>query len=133
MKIGEVARRTRFTVEAIRFYEKQGLIEEPPRSPSGYRQYAEGVVARLDFIQRSKELGFSLREVEELLALRDSPDAHSREVKGRAEAKVRDIERKIRNLQEMRDALSKLASSCSGEGPTRECAILTALGTGDEL
>lgn len=133
MKIGEAARRTRLTVEAIRFYEKQGLIEEPPRSPSGYRQYPEGVVARLDFIQRSKELGFSLREVEELLALRDSPDARSSDVKERAEAKIRDIERKLRDLREMKEALSKLTRSCNGEGPTRECAILTAIEIGDEL
>src|SRR5690625_135298 len=133
MKIGEVARRTRLTVEAFRCYEKQGLIEEPPRSPSGYRQYAEGAVARLNFIQRSKELGFSLREVDELLALRDSPDAHSSDVKARAEAKIRDIERKIRDLREMKEALTKLASSCNGEGPTRKCAILAAIETGDEL
>src|SRR5690625_7878680 len=97
MKIGEVARRTRLTVEAIRFYEKQGLIEEPPRSPSGYRQYAEGVVARLDFIQRSKELGFSLREVDELLALRDSPDAHSSDGKERGEATIREDGGRIRD------------------------------------
>lgn len=133
MKIGEVARRTGLTVEAIRFYEKQALIEEPPRSPSGYRDYSEGVVNRLDFIQRSKGLGFSLREVEELLALRDSPDARSSEVKERAEAKMRDIERKIRDLREMKAVLSKLTRFCDGEGPTRECAILSAIETGDEL
>ena len=132
MKIGEAARRTRLTVEAIRFYEKQGLIEEPPRSRSGYRQYPESAVARLDFIQRSKELGFSLREVKELLALRDRPDARSRDVKERAEAKVRDIEQKISDLQAMKASLSKLARTCDGHGSTQECAILTAIEVGGD-
>jgi MerR family mercuric resistance operon transcriptional regulator len=132
MKIGEVARRTGLTVEAIRFYERQGLIEEPPRSRSRYRDYPEEVVSRLDFIQRSKELGFSLREVGELLALRDRPDARSSDVKERAGAKVREIERKIRALRGMKTSLSRLARACDGEGPTRACAILTAIETGNE-
>jgi MerR family transcriptional regulator, copper efflux regulator len=132
MKIGEVARRSGVAVETVRFYEKQGLLDEPPRSYSGYRQYSDDAVARLAFIQRSKGLGFSLKEIEELLALRDHPDAASGDVKTRAEAKIAEIERKIRDLRQMRETLTKLVRSCSGEGPTSECAILNTIETGKQ-
>ncbi len=132
MKIGEVARRSGVAVETVRFYEKQGLLDEPPRSYSGYRQYAEEAVARLAFIQRSKGLGFSLREIEELIALRDRPETTSADVKARAEAKIVEIDRKLRDLRQMRETLTRLARSCSGEGPTSACIILNTIETGEE-
>ena len=127
LTIGQVARRAEVGVETVRFYERQGLLEEPARKESGYRQYTEDVVARLRFIRRAKELGFTLKEIAELLALRLDPDTSCAEVRGRANAKIDYIDAKIRDLQRMRQALDKLVASCKGRGPIRACAILDAL------
>lgn len=128
LTIGQVARRTGVGVETVRFYERQGLLEEPARKDSGYRQYDGGVVARLHFIRRAKELGFSLKEIKELLALRVDPTTTCAEVKSRAEAKLADVEAKIQALRRMQKVLQKLTTACSGRGPTSECPILDALG-----
>lgn len=128
LTIGQVARRTGVGVETVRFYERQGLLEEPARKDSGYRQYEGGVVARLHFIRRAKELGFSLKEIKELLALRVDPTTTCAEVKSRAEAKLADVEAKIQALRRMQKVLQKLTTACSGRGPTSECPILDALG-----
>ena len=128
LTIGQVARRAGLGIETMRFYERRGLLEEPARKASRYRQYTEEVVARLGFIRRAKELGFSLQEIAELLALREGPDTTCGEVRERAEAKIADIEAKIRDLGGMRKALLKLTASCQGRGPVSECPILEALG-----
>lgn len=127
MTIGQVARRSGLGIETVRFYERNGLIEEPPRRASGYRQYGEDVVTRLRFIRRAKELGFSLREIKELLSLRLQPETTCAHVKNRAEVKIADIEEKIQSLLRMKAALVKLTAACSGEGPVSECPILEAL------
>ncbi|MBI5252502.1 MAG: MerR family DNA-binding protein [Desulfomonile tiedjei] len=129
MTIGEVARRSGFGIETVRFYERNGLIQEPPRRASGYRQYPEEVVSRLRFIKRAKELGFSLKEIKELLSLRIQPGTTCADVKKRAEVKIADIDEKIQSLLRMKSALAKLTAGCSGEGPARECPILEALET----
>ncbi len=116
----------------MRFYERQRLIEEPPRRDSGYREYPEAVVARLRFIQRAKELGFSLREIKELLALRLYPETTCAEVRSRTEAKIADIDAKLRTLRRMKMALVELTRSCSGRGPVTECPILDALEPGEK-
>jgi len=105
MTIGKVAKQAGVGVETVRFYEREGLLEEPPRRPSGYRQYPQDTVERLQFIKRAKELGFSLKEVKELLALRITPGTTCGQIKKRAEAKVNDIEDRIRSLQRMKRAL----------------------------
>jgi MerR family mercuric resistance operon transcriptional regulator len=127
MTIGQLAKTARVGIETIRFYERQGLIQEPPRKESGFRQYPDEVVARLRFVHRAKELGFSLKEIKELLALRVDPDTNCADVKSRAEAKVADIEDKIETLQKMKLALVKLTRSCRSQGPISECPILAAL------
>jgi MerR family mercuric resistance operon transcriptional regulator len=127
LTIGQVARQGGVGIETVRFYERQGLVDEPARKESGYRQYPENVVARLRFIKRAKELGFSLKEIKQLIALRFDPATSCADVKQQAEAKVADIEAKIRDLQRMRKALLKLAASCKGRGPVQECSILEAL------
>ena len=127
LTIGQVARRAGIGIETMRFYERQGLIKEPPRRDSGYRQYPDDVVARLRFIKRAKELGFSLKEIKELLALRVDPETTCAEVKSRAQAKIVDVEAKILALQRIRKALVKLTTVCRGSGPTSECPILDAL------
>ena len=132
LTIGQVARQAEVGVETVRFYERQGLLDEPARRESGYRQYPEEVVARLRFIRRAKELGFSLKEIKELLALRVDPTTTCREVKERAEAKIADIEGKIASLLRMKKALSKVTAVCRGQGPTGECPILDALDKEEE-
>ncbi|MCI0462003.1 MAG: MerR family DNA-binding protein [Gemmataceae bacterium] len=127
LTIGQVARRAGVGIETVRFYERQGLLEEPPRKESGYRQYPADVVSRLRFIKRAKELGFSLREIKELLALRFDPDTTCAEIRQRATAKIADIEAKLRDLQRMKQALVKLTQACKGSGPLWECSILEAL------
>jgi Hg(II)-responsive transcriptional regulator len=125
--IGEVARRAGVGVETVRFYERQGLLEVPARRQSGYRQYTEDAVSRLQFIRRSKELGFSLKEIGELLALRVSADATVADVKRCAEAKIADIEGRIHDLQMTKKALQKLTALCPGHGELGDCPILKAL------
>lgn len=127
LTIGQVADQAGVGVETVRFYERQGLLEEPARRESGYRQYPQDVVSRLRFIKRAKELGFSLKEIKELLALRVDPTTTCKEVREQATAKIADIEEKIASLLRMKKALVKLTTACRGQGPTSECPILDAL------
>lgn len=129
LTIGQVARSAEVGVETVRFYERQGLLEEPARKESGYRQYDEGIAARLRFIRRAKELGFSLKEIKGLLALRVDPTTTCAEVRSKAAAKLADVEEKIQALQRIKKALVKLTTVCRGRGPISECPILEALET----
>ncbi len=133
LTIGKVARRTGIGVETIRFYEREKLLPEPARDPSnGYRRYPESTVARLQFIARAKELGFTLRETRELLELRAGP-ATCGTVRAKAEEKLGDVRRKIEDLRRIERALRTLAEACPGEGALDDCPILGALegGFGD--
>ncbi len=121
MKIGEVAKAAGIGIDAIRFYEREGLIAEPARRPSGYRVYPPDVVLSLRFIRRAEVLGFSLKEIAELLFLETGAEGTAADVKALAEAKLADIEQRIRALQRMRRALRKATESCTGEGPTSGC------------
>ena len=125
--IGHVAKRTGISIEAIRFYERKGLIDAPARTDSGYRQFAEDHIQRLLFIQQAKSLGFSLMEIKELLSIKEDPETGSREVKSLAKTKLQSIEEKIKILQRMKKTLKALVDSCPGEGPKRDCPILEAL------
>ncbi|MCA9145473.1 MAG: Hg(II)-responsive transcriptional regulator [Planctomycetaceae bacterium] len=127
LTIGQLAKIAGVGVETVRFYERKGLLAEPNRRPSGYRQYGEEVVNRLRFIKRAKELGFTLNEIKELLSLRLDPTTTCADVKERAEEKIDDIEAKIRTLRRMKNALVKVTKACSGRGGTSECPILETL------
>ena len=127
MTIGKLAKRAGVGVETIRFYERKGLLPEPPRRYSGYREYPESAIDRVRFIRRAKELGFTLKEIGELLELRIRPGTTCRQISDQATAKIADIEEKIRSLEAMRSALEKLAADCPASGPTSECPILGAL------
>lgn len=131
MTIGQIALNSGTRVETIRFYEREGLIEKPPRTESGYRNYQPDVISRLSlsFIRQAKSLGFSLREIKELLALKFSPETNCGDVRSQAEIKILDIEHKIDSLQRMKRALVKLVTACPGSGPTSECPILEAMET----
>lgn len=127
LSIGQLAKAAEVGVETIRFYERQGLIAEPPRRRSGYRQYQPDVVARVRFIRRAKELGFTLREIGELLNLRVDPDKSCADVRSLARAKISDVEAKMNELARIKGALETLARACRGKGPTSECPILDAI------
>jgi MerR family mercuric resistance operon transcriptional regulator len=127
MTVGQLAREAGVNVETVRFYERKGLMPRPSRRPSGYREYPGDAARRIRFIQRGKELGFSLREIAELLHLRVDPRRSCADVKRQAEAKLADIESKMRELRHMRTALEKLAAECTGRGPTSQCPLLDAL------
>ena len=129
LTIGQLAQRAGVGVETIRFYEREGLISEPPRRPSGYRDYPLETVARIVFIRRAKDLGFTLKEINELLELRVRPRRNCAEVKRSADAKIADIDGKIASLRRMRRALKDLTKACEERTPTTECPILASLGT----
>lgn len=125
--IGQVARLASVGVETVRFYEREGLLEPPARSASGYRQYAEDAVTYIRFIKRTQQLGFSLKEIRELLTLRVDGQTECSQVRACAEAKIAAVEQKIVELQHMRQALLQVASLCPGAGPSSRCPMLDAL------
>ncbi|MEE8367171.1 MAG: MerR family DNA-binding protein [Thermoanaerobaculia bacterium] len=127
LKIGQLAQRGGVGVETVRFYERRGLLDEPPRRDSGYRQYPVDAVPRLRFIRRAKELGFSLSEIKELLDLRVDERSSAADVRARAAAKIDEIAIKIADLQRITRALTELTDCCSGRGPIGECPILDAM------
>lgn len=127
LTIGQVARRAGVGVETVRFYERQGLLEEPARRESGYRQYGEAAVGVLRFIRRAKRLGFTLKEIKTLLALRVDADSTREDVREQVAKKVADIDGKVAELGRMRAALLDLAATCHGTGPAPGCPIIVAL------
>jgi MerR family transcriptional regulator, copper efflux regulator len=129
LTIGEVAEQAKVHVETLRYYERRGLVEIPKRSTSNYRLYPKDAVRRVRFIKRAQELGFSLKDIKELLSLRAAPEAGCHEVRTYAAAKIKDIEDKITALTAMKHALSTLVTECSGEGPLSDCPILESLET----
>lgn len=127
LAIGRLAKQAGVNLETVRYYERRGLLPRPPRSASGYRLFPAEAARRLRFIRRAQELGFSLKEIRELLSLRVSRTTTSAVIRTRAEAKVADIEAKIRSLESMKLTLRKLTKVCDGCGPAAECPILESL------
>lgn len=127
LTIGRAAKAADVNVETLRYYERRGLLPEPPRTESGYRLYDTESVTRLRFIKEAQSLGFTLEEIQELLVLRVDSENSCADVRARAEQKVTDIEDKIRSLQQMRNALQKLVAACASGGPTGECPFLESL------
>ena len=111
---GELAGRCEVNFETIRYYEQQGLILKPARSAGNYRLYPADAVRRVRFIRRAQDLGFTLREIKELLALRASPRTRCGQVYARAQAKIANIDEKLKTLRAMRRALAHLMSDCGG-------------------
>jgi MerR family transcriptional regulator, copper efflux regulator len=128
--IGQVAKAAEIGVETVRFYEREGLLAEPSRKSSGYRSYPASAIARLQFIRRAKDLGFTLNEIKQLLEFRRDPESTAADVREQALTKIQDIDSRIRSLQEIRSALELLVSHCHGRGPLSECPILDAMENG---
>ena len=127
LTIGRLAKEGGVNLETVRFYERRGLLPKPPRSASGYRLFPADAARRLRFIRRAQELGFSLKEIRELLSLRVSRATKSRDIRARTEGKIADIDAKIRSLESMKRTLRKLTNVCDGCVPIAECPILDSL------
>ena len=126
MAIGKIARRAGVSVDTVRYYEKNGLLAPTARLASGYRRYDEAQLRRLRFIREAQKLGFSLRDVRELLGLSRQRDVTR--VKRAAEKKLADVKARIAALERVRDGLGKLVAACPGHGLASDCPILKALG-----
>ena len=129
MRIGELAKLTATNNETLRFYETRGLLGEPRRSEAGYRLYTNAEVLRVQFIMRAKKMGFSLKEIDELLSMRVTREESTcGEVKDLAEKKLGEIEVKIAELNRMKGALQQITEACcGGEESAINCTILNAL------
>ncbi|MBL8239984.1 MAG: heavy metal-responsive transcriptional regulator [Bryobacterales bacterium] len=114
-------------VETIRYYERNGLLPKAPRTASGYRRFSVEYVTRLRFIRHAQELGFTLKDIKELLAIRVKPGSSCSDVRRKAESKIADIDERIRQLQAIREGLHQITATCSGQGPATNCSILEAL------
>lgn len=127
LKIGDVADLAELSIDAVRFYEREGLLGRVRRSPAGQRQYDAEAVRRLAFVRRATALGFSLTEVRDLLTLRVSARVPCERVRQRALAKLADIEQRIVELEAMRGALVRLATSCKEDNAAGACPFLDEL------
>jgi len=126
LTISRLAQLGGVNLETVRYYERRGLLPKPPRTQAGYRQFPADTAGRLRFIKRAQELGFSLEEVSELLALRMEPEQNRADVRVRAEAKIANIEGKMKTLAAMKSTLRSLVEQCEQCGAA-ECPILASL------
>ena len=124
LQIGELARQAGVSVETLRFYERRGLLAEPPRRSSGYRAYSPEAVDRIHFIKRAQQLDFSLHEIKKLLSLQTDSEATCADIHEVAKDKIADVQQKIHDLQRVEQALIRLTEQCPGEGPVSDCPIL---------
>ncbi|PKP94913.1 MAG: MerR family transcriptional regulator [Alphaproteobacteria bacterium HGW-Alphaproteobacteria-16] len=126
MKIGELARATSTKVETIRFYEKIGLLPAPARTGANYRAYDQNQLARLSFVRRARDLGFTLDQIRGLLALSDDRDQSCSAVDTVARQHVSEIDRKITDLRALRRELQEMLDQCSQE-TVSTCRIIESL------
>ena len=126
LTIGKVARQTHCNIETIRYYERESLLPAPQRTPGGHRLYNDAMIKRLVFIRRSRELGFSMAEIRQLLSVVDGDVISCEKVKGIAENHLDDIKTRIADLRKMQRILSELSQQCSGEN-VPQCPIIEVL------
>ena len=129
LSIGQIAKQAGVGVETVRFYERQGLLEEPDRKASGYRQYDGTSVHTLRFIRRARDLGFSIKEIAELVSLWRNRRRASADVKRIALTHAADLQRRIDEMQSMQRTLQHLAHCCAGDARP-DCPILDDLAGG---
>lgn len=129
MKIGQLAKTVEIDIQTLRYYESQGLLNEPNRLENGYRDYPTESVQRLQFIKKAKLVGFTLKEIKDLLAIQVTKDKHTcQEVKSFTQIKLDEINQKIEELTDIKSALQKIHTSCCGGDETAaHCSILQAL------
>lgn len=124
MQIGQLARQAGVPIDTVRYYERRGLLAEPGRRPSGYREYTPQDLDRLKFIRRGKVLGFNLQQIHELLRLNADPSADRGQVRALVSGQLGEVERRLAELVRVRDTLAKLVDSCSGRGSVAGCPII---------
>jgi len=128
--VGVLARETGINIETVRYYENIRLLPKPKRRESRYRVYDENDLARVKFIVRAKELGFTLKEIKDLLGLKIESTSTCGDIKNLAEEKIKIVDEKIRDLKNIKKHLSKLARQCVNEQvSTEECPIVKSLET----
>lgn len=126
-RIGELARATDTKVVTIRYYEKIGLLPEPPRGDGNYRSYDGDSLNRLRFIRRCRQLGFSLDQVRELMELQAESSRSCAGVDEITAAHLGEIQRKIADLKSLETELRRIAQSCGGGGTIADCRIIEAI------
>ena len=133
LTIGKAAHAAGVGVETIRFYERKGLIDRPVKpATGGYRCYSLETVARIQFIRQAQEIGFSLREIDELLSLRANPSTDCAQVRDRARTKLCEVDRKMEQLRRIRQALESLIDACPGQGNLlKACSIIQSFEDAD--
>lgn len=124
---GKLAKEAGVNLETIRFYERKSMLPRPPRAASGYRLFPREAIQRIRFIRRAQQLGFTLKEIKELLALSGSRRTDCGAVRARAERKIVEIERKIAALNAMKDALTEISAACGGNSRALRCPMLESL------
>lgn len=129
LTISQVAKASNVNLETVRYYERRGLIPEPPRSESGYRHFPQEVVYRIQFIKKSQDLGFTLEEIKKLLVVTDDKqEFNSEEIHQFALKKIQEIEQKIKDFNNMKLMLEGLVERCPGSGvPKSKCPIIKTL------
>ena len=127
LSIGGLARASGVAIDTIRFYEKEGLLLPAERSEAGYRPFDSQALRRLQFVREAKQLGFSLDEIRELLALSTDREAGVQGVQQRARQRLIELDQRIRELTRMREALAGLVEACPGQGDPEDCPILMSL------
>lgn len=127
LSIGQLARRAGISVQALRFYERRGLLARPVRTPSGHRRYPVETTSLLALIRRAQELGFTLAEIAGMLDLRRDPAAQCRDLCRMVQAKLDHVERQIESLKQARDRLRAMRESCPRLRPLRDCPVLVEL------
>ena len=132
MQRAELAQRTGSNLETVRYYEKVGLLPEPPRTASGYRSYDSAHERRLRFVLRARELGFSLDEIRELLRLVDERDQPCAEARSIAATHLNDVRAKIADLKRMERVLKDVVAQC-GDGTRPECPLIETLFQQDRI
>ena len=131
MWISQTAKEAGVNAQTLRYYERRGLLPKPSRRGSGYREYSPDAVRLVRFIKRAQALGFSLDDIEQLARLRGVRRGERHRVRAIAERKIADIDRRIAQLQSMREALAQLVESCH-RGAAAECPIIDALNEANE-
>lgn len=121
--IGYTAKAAGVSIDTVRYYEREGLLSKAARTMSGYRIYTPADIERLQFIRKAKALGFTLEDIAELLRLQDGKGTRQ-QVRAKAKARVEDLNRKIREMTAIRDALAALEAQCCGSGPVASCPII---------
>jgi len=133
LTIGQVAAAADVNIQTIRYYERRGLFTTPRRTRAGYRQYAEEAVAHLRVIKHAQELGFSLREIQELLGLPVRHGGACDAVERKTRQKIEVVQQRIRDLHRMKRTLERLAAACAARRPTDDCPILEVLEEHDDV